>query len=230
MTPETYEKAKFALIEKGYNNVVDPRSKWWHHHLGESPFQKVPKKSTVVDLHFSLQQPGGPFPRNLKYILDHAVQQDFGKRSLFLLNNEDALLVTTIGYGKAVRAGEPWLRQAHELAYVYAKSSSEERAKFETNAAEQGLARLYKEAMNISLKIFDPALQDTKFSKDTLVMILGAFGMSNNVRFFRTKKLWAWTDGGPGIRSIRFLKEIIRVQQSEAALRFERRKGYVGVD
>jgi len=97
----------------------------------------------------------GRIPAHEEDFFTEAVTVEFGSRSLKTLSPEDSIILTAISYGKALRSGSPWLKEAHEIASVYSSANSSERQKFLASAQRQGLSRLYRQALGNSLLLFD---------------------------------------------------------------------------
>ena len=225
-----YETAKRVLIDAGYKILVEPESQWWSCYLGELPFLSPRKNGAVVDLHKQVQQPGGPFPVDPKAFFAGAETVSFGNRSVKTLNQADAFLVSVISYGKAVRAGEPWVHTAHEICTVYLTASEDERASFAEVASRQSLGRLLDDAVSSSLTLFGKRSEVSALSDSRDEIIRLAFGTEKHLRFFRTRRLWTWLDGGPMKRALSFISGLIRVFKSEWVQKREVRSGLISGD
>ena len=225
--PSDYEAAQKTLKTNGYLNIVSPLSDWWHVHLGESPYVRSDRVGPIVDLHHRLQQPGGPFPAHEEDFFTEAVSVEFGSRSLKTLSPADSILLTAISYGKALRSGSPWLKEAHEIASVYSSANSSERQKFLASAQRQGLSRLYRQALGNSLLLFD--MDDAKAftSGDKSALLHLAFGEQNHHHFFRSQQLWGWLDGNFVTRCTKLIGGLLRVSRSERARLREERSGII---
>lgn len=214
--PEQYLAAKQTLTNNEYDLLIDDSSKWWEKHLGEAPFQRLSPRSKVIDLHHQVQQPGGPYPRNLKSYFENSVERSFGCDSVQTMSPSNALMISAISYGKSLRAGTAWLHHAHEIIVTHAEADKQERIEFFENARKDGLLNLYKEALENSQIVF--GLMEEKhqrYRRAELVRL--AFGQETHHRFFRTGKLWDWTDGGLIKKMPEFLSGLRRVGRSEVA-------------
>lgn len=225
--PSDYEAARKTLKANGYLNIVSPLSDWWHVHLGESPYVRSDRVGPIVDLHHRLQQPGGPFPAYEEDFFTEAVTVEFGSRSLKTLSPEDSMLLTAISYGKALRSGSPWLKEAHEIASVYSSANASERQKFLTRAQRQGLSRLYRQALGNSLALFDINDGEAFASGDKSELLHLAFGKQNHHHFFRSQQLWGWLDGNFVTRCTKLIGGLLRVSRSERARLREERSGII---
>ena len=70
-----------------------------------------------------------------------------------------------------------------------------EKDAIEESAKLLGLHRLYKEASTNAINIFSAAPRKMKESDEHMELLRHAFGSTAHPRFFRTRKLWDWTDG-----------------------------------
>ena len=214
--PEHYLAAKQTLSNNEYDLLIDDSSKWWEKHLGEAPFQRQSPRSKVIDLHHQIQQPGGPYPRNLKSYLEGSVERSFGRVSVQTMSPSNALMISAISYGKSLRAGTAWLHHAHEIIVTHAQADKQERIEFFENAKKDGLFNLYKEALENSQIVFGLIEENHQRSRRAELVRL-AFGQKAHHRFFRTGKLWDWTDGPPKTKIPAFLFGLWRVFRSEIA-------------
>lgn len=225
-----FNSAKKALEAAGYKILVEPTSVWWSDYLGELPFLSPRENGAVVDLHYQVQQPGGPFPKNLHSFFSNAETVSFGNRAVETLSQADAFLVSLISYGKAVRAGEPWLHTAHEICTVYLNASDSERKNLVDAAKQQSLSRLLDDAVKSSLALFGRNTEDDALSDSRTEIIRLAFGTEKHLRFFRTRRLWTWLDGGVVRRSLSLTSSLVRVTRSEWVQKRELRSGLISAD
>ena len=214
-----YGQALEALSE--YEILVDPDSHWWRHWLGEMPLRRKDGAGPIVDLHHKLQQPGGPEPRDLEAFFASSVVQDHGGARYRTLAPWASVLVSAIGYGKAVRHNEVWLHHAHELAVIQRGLGTAERAALERHAREQGLSRLLSEAMAAAHRLFGGT---GPVDADVLALARDAFGGRAHRRFYRTRRLWGWLDGSSPRRGLALVDNSLGFARSEVhRLREQRR-------
>src|SRR4029078_432985 len=65
VSPAGFFKARDALRSIGYEVAGKSRSVWWVRVLGEQHMVRIEgQKLSTVDLHYRLQQPGSPSPRD----------------------------------------------------------------------------------------------------------------------------------------------------------------------
>jgi hypothetical protein len=212
-----YWDACDVLAAAGFKPLVSRASKWWHHHLGEAPFARTDGSGVIIDLHNSVQQPGGPFPAKLEDFRANCVTRQFGTAQLRTPSPEYSLLICAISYGKAVRSATPWLAYAHELALVNSEMSESQAQEMRRLAESQGLLRLYEDALSSATRLFaqsEPSETRHIVPQDRLV--LSASGQGHKDRFSRTKWLWNWCDGDGLQRTAAFTREIWRICRRDA--------------
>lgn len=219
-----FKKAMNVLRTEGFLPMINPKSRWWSEFLGEVPFQHPEASHLHIDLHHELQQPGGPYPRDLEGFFDASRIAHHSGKAIRHFSPAHELLITVISYAKAIKSGEPWLSYAHELIFTYLNSTAGERASVLELAEKNGVSRLYADAMTNAFALFGMANTldgfQTGMPKDIAHLKLSAAGLIEPVRFFRSAKLWSWQDGSFPQRVYGFIKQKVRVYQSE----FEQRR------
>lgn len=214
---DLFRSARDVLNRNGYRCLIEQNNVWWRRHLGELPFKKTSKTSLIIDLHHQVQQPGGPYPKNLNGLFLENVETQFGRHKIKIPNTTHALLISVIGYGKSVRACTPWLHYAHEIFTTLQMANEKEKEAIAISAKTHGLLRLYEEASTNAHKIFR-GMAGHDFEKDEYEDLLShAFGSTSHPRFFRTRKLWDWTDGPFPSRLKSFTRGINLIISSEIA-------------
>lgn len=216
--PRDYDRAREALIADGMVAQVPDASVWWHHCLGESPYARADGASPLVDLHHSVQQPGGPYPADMEAFFDDSVVQSVASHTIQTLSLHHALLVCAINYGKAVRARKAWLAEIHEFAWCTRKMTEDELAALLDHAQRHRLLRLVTECLGICETLFPRSLP---ISPERGALALAAAGVYPEVQFERLGHLWKWIDGAGLTRIGRFGSEMFRIVRSEIALRRE---------
>ena len=212
--PDDYHKACCGLTASGFEALVRKDSKWWHDHLGESPFVKREDGIIVLDLHHAVQQPGGPFPAHVEAFHRDSQTVQMGNGALTTLSSVHALLVTAISFGKALRSSGPWLAHAHELR-TDAKAMGEEGfARVRAEAGRQGLSRLFDQAVESAQALFAEA---DEAAPDRQQMVASAMGMAGLDTFARTRWLWDWCDGAGLSRIAMFADGIWRIVRRDIA-------------
>lgn len=216
--PENYARAREILIADGLIAQVPDDSVWWHRCLGESPYRRPDTASPIVDLHRTVQQPGGPGPTRFDEFFKRSVGQSVGSRSVSTLSPHHALLVCAISYGKAVRAQKPWLAEIHEFAWTLRAMTLVERTTFLDLAKRNRLLRLVTECLGLCDTFF---ASHPGFVREREALLLASIGNYPKMRFARLRHLWKWIDGAGPVRLGRFGSEMLRIVRSELAFRRE---------
>lgn len=223
-----YRRAIDVLRAAGYNSLIDDDSLWWHRDLGESPFLQPNGGLPSIDLHHAVQQPGGPFPRDLDAFSGNSTTPYLGQADVRVLSPDFALLITAISYGKSVRAGEPWLSHAHEFQTAKSRMDEAEWRRFRDLAKAQGLQRLVDETEAASRELFAWAREGNVPSSPGAPLpdfVRSAIGAPHKIRLSRSRHLWNWCDGWGPARALRFTREMARITRSTWQERREARAG-----
>lgn len=188
-----------ALLEQelGYRCMVARDDRWWHEFLGESPFQPREGTGLTIDLHNQLQQPGGPHPVNPQKFFERKVARPVGRSNAYILSPDDALMLTAISFGKALRGGEPWIGYAHELLYSLRGHVQSAERRLMALAKEYQLSRLFNEFLWCAKTVFQAhgagSAQPSPVVRDQLV--LSACGLKPPGLLGRTRASWRWAEG-----------------------------------
>lgn len=215
-----YSTALDALDSAGFELLVDTDGSWWRDCLGEMPLRRRDGRGPVIDLHYRVQQPGGPRPRNLEDFFASSIEVNHKGARYRTLSWENALLVTAINYGKAIRDNDSWLHLAHELAFLDQSLSLESRLHLQSVAAQQGLSRLLAEAMNKSRLLFSDG---PKTDDSILTIAQESLGGRPHRPLYRTRRVWHWLDGGLIKRSLGLALSSASVVRSEMTRRSDER-------
>ena len=220
-----YEAALQVLCAGGYRTMVSAQSQWWRDCLGELPLKRVDGAGPIVDLHHQVQQPGGPYPKDMEAIFSTSERQTASQTSYRTPNRDVSRLITAICYGKAVCDDEPWAHHAHELLVEHARMNEEEHADFRDVAEAQGLSRLYDEALSNSQRLYRVDKGLSLGGAEDLALIQSAVGVHTHRPFFRTRRLWRWIDGGVMARGTKLSAELWHVLRSDMIRLREQRQG-----
>jgi len=220
-----YEAGLVALQKSGFKTLVSDQSRWWRDYLGEIPLGHADASAPIVDLHHQVQQPGGPYPKDMDAFFQTSQRQVQGQQSYLALDQNAARLVTAICYGKAVRDDSPWGHHAHELLVEHYEMSDQERESFLNVAEQQGLSRLYQEAFLHARRLYRLDTSLIEGSPEDQDLMKSAMGMQTRRPLFRTRRLWSWLDGGVASRSAKMASELWHVLRSEMVRLKEQRSG-----
>ncbi len=221
--PGDYDRARRVMIADGLVAQVPDASVWWHRCLGESPYARSDGSSPIVDLHHSVQQPGGPYPANIDGFFTDSVARSIGPNAIRTLSAHHALLVCAINYGKAVRARKPWLAEIHEFTRSTRTMTRGGMAALLDDAKHQQLLRLVTECLDISDTLFPRSSfpRSSYAAPEREALALASIGIYPEMQFERLGHLWKWIDGAGPVRLARFGSGMLRIIQSEIALRRE---------
>ena len=108
VSPAGFFPARDALRSIGYEVAGKSRSVWWVRFLGEQHMTRGdgPRPSTV-DLHYRLQQPGSPSPRDADGFLRRKRQLEIAGATVPFTSAADTLLLSCISVAKALFNREP---------------------------------------------------------------------------------------------------------------------------
>ena len=141
VSPTGFFKAREALRSIGYEVAGKSRSVWWVRFLGEQHMvrESGPKPSTV-DLHYRLQQPGSPSPRDTDGFLRRKRSVAIAGASMPFISASDTLLLSCISVAKALFNREPCAGYVCDIRASASRLSEAEQQNVLDYAAEQGLA------------------------------------------------------------------------------------------
>jgi hypothetical protein len=108
VSPAGFARARDALRSIGYEVAGKSRSVWWVRFLGEQHMIRGngPKSSTV-DLHYRLQQPGSPSPRDADGFLRRKRLVEITGTEVPFTSVADTLMLSCISVAKALFNREP---------------------------------------------------------------------------------------------------------------------------
>jgi len=106
VSPAGFSKARDALRSIGYEVSGKSRSVWWVRFLGEQHMIRGNGPSTV-DLHYRLQQPGSPSPRDADGFLRRKRLVEITGTEVPFTSAADTLMLSCISVAKALFNHEP---------------------------------------------------------------------------------------------------------------------------
>ncbi len=208
-----YRGATKVLTSTGYEAPISEHDVWWHEYLGESPYLPVATTGPTVDLHHKLHQPGTPALTNLEPLHKNRVMRDLGNFSLPMLDKRDAMMLTANSFGKAIRARQPWLSYAHEIAYARANDPEMTDDILDEYAARSGMNRVWEHAKAVADKAFGKDGFRPGLAADFADAARDQF-LPEQVSFYRSRLLWRWSEGTV-LRPITFLRELAWVTMAD---------------
>ncbi|MER9327921.1 nucleotidyltransferase family protein [Mesorhizobium sp. M0488] len=140
VSPAGFSRARDALRSIGYEVAGKSRSVWWVRFLGEQHMVRGdgPKASTV-DLHYRLQQPGSPSPRDSDGFLRRKRQVEITGSEVPITSAADTLLLSCISVAKALFNREPCAGYVCDVRASAARLDEADQQSVLDAAARQGL-------------------------------------------------------------------------------------------
>ncbi|MDG4853028.1 MULTISPECIES: nucleotidyltransferase family protein [unclassified Mesorhizobium] len=139
--PSGFAAAREALRSAGYEVAGKSRSIWWVRFLGEQHMVRDDGvRAATVDLHYRLQQPGSPSPRDIDGFLRRKREVKVAGASMPLISASDTLLLSCISVAKAFFNREPCAGYVCDVRAAAGRLNEAEQQKLLDHAAEQGLA------------------------------------------------------------------------------------------
>ncbi|UVK39165.1 nucleotidyltransferase family protein [Mesorhizobium sp. AR10] len=141
VAPTGFFKAREALRSIGYEVAGKSRSVWWVRFLGEQHMERGSgSRPSTVDLHYRLQQPGSPSPRDTDGFLRRKRSVEIAGGSVPFISASDTLLLSCISVAKAFFNREPCAGYVCDIRASASRLSEAEQQSVLDYAAEQGLA------------------------------------------------------------------------------------------
>ncbi|MBZ9895983.1 nucleotidyltransferase family protein [Mesorhizobium sp. BR1-1-6] len=140
VAPGGFFRAREALRSIGYEIAGKSRSVWWVRFLGEQHMIRGdgPTQSTV-DLHYRLQQPGSPSPRDADGFLRRKRQVEITGVEVPFTSVADTLLLSCISVAKALFNREPCAGYVCDVRASADRLDEAEQQRLLDAAAAQGL-------------------------------------------------------------------------------------------
>ncbi|RWG06438.1 nucleotidyltransferase family protein [Mesorhizobium sp.] len=141
VSPAGFAAAREALRSAGYEIAGKSRSIWWVRFLGEQHMVRDDGvRAATVDLHYRLQQPGSPSPRDIDGFLRRKREVKVARTAMPLISASDTLLLSCISVAKAFFNREPCAGYVCDVRAAAGRLNEAEQQKLLDHAAEQGLA------------------------------------------------------------------------------------------
>ena len=133
-------KARDALRAIGYEVAGKSRSGWRVRFLGEQHMIRTAGlTSSTVDLHYRLQQPGSPSPRDTDGFLRRKRPIEIAGATMPFISASDTLLLSSISVAKALFNREPCAGYVCDVRASASRLSTTEQQNLLDYATEQGL-------------------------------------------------------------------------------------------
>ena len=141
VSPAGFFKARDALRSIGYEVAGKSRSVWWVRFLGEQHMVRGSgSKPSTVDLHYRLQQPGSPSPRDTDGFLRRKRAVEIAGASVPFISASDTLLFPASASPRRLFNREPCAGYVCDIRASASRLSEAEQQTVLDYAAEQGLA------------------------------------------------------------------------------------------
>ncbi|WP_421914803.1 nucleotidyltransferase family protein [Mesorhizobium sp.] len=135
-----FSRARDALRAIGYEVAGKSRSVWWVRFLGEQHMTRIAgTTSSTVDLHYRLQQPGSPSPRDTDGFLRRKRPVEIAGTSVPFISASDTLLLSSISVAKALFNREPCAGYVCDVRASASRLNTTEQQTLLDYATEQGL-------------------------------------------------------------------------------------------
>lgn len=204
-----YDQA-FALFQG--THALDPNcaSPWWRIFLGEQTLRGRTGQYTTIDLHYRLQQPGCPSPRDIGGFLSRREIETVGASRAPVPSALDACLIICLNVVKGLIHREP--SGAHVIDLIAAVRGLEDRevGEFLLLAKRAGLSATVSMSLQIAYATFGfhdprfgPAPEVLRASEAELAAMTLAPDDESTVWAKRRSILWALCDRRPMV----FLQE-----------------------
>jgi hypothetical protein len=136
-----YDKA-FALFQDTHALDPDCASPWWRVFLGEQTLRSRDGQFTTIDLHYRLQQPGCPSPKDMGGFLSRREMATVGASRAPVPSAQDACLIICLNVVKGLIHREPSGAHVIDLIAGLRMLSDQEIAQFSKLAGQEGLSAL----------------------------------------------------------------------------------------
>lgn len=206
----------------------DDTSRWWTSALGE--VHLVHPQGGVIDLHYRLQQPGCPPPRDLPQFLREAGREQVGATEIAVPTKAHAVLICALNLTKEFAHRRMSARYAYDFAAGVLGMDAEQRRDFAALAEHQRLTGTVGFAAALAGTIFDIALPLSaplmrhdlpEWASREAVLAMAFDPEAAGTPWPRRRAiLWAMCSGAGGPRkAAEFSREAARVVVSEALRR-----------
>ncbi len=206
----------------------DDTSRWWTTALGE--VHLVHPQGGVIDLHYRLQQPGCPPPRDLPQFLREAEHEQVGAAEIAVPTKAHAVLICALNLTKEFAHRRMSARYAYDFAAGVLCMDAQQRREFAALAEHQRLtgtvgfaAALAGTIFDIELPLCPPLMRRDlpQWANRNAVLAMAFDPEATGTPWPRRRAiLWAMCSGSGGPRkTAEFSREAARVVVSEALRR-----------
>lgn len=220
-----FRLAADALQEAGCTLLPECEAAWWQHWLGEQSLIMPRRSGVPIDLHFRIQQPGCPEPRDMDRLLARRTTVRIGDFTVPTFRPVDAALNIAICIVKALARNEPAGSHVLDLAKALARGGPDFATELANEAAAQRLRRTLELALLAQGMILGDAAGSghgtpagAQLAWDWPAILLTP--QRDSAAHIRGRSLlWALSDGGGLSRAVRFARDGLVVLAAENARR-----------
>lgn len=217
-----FDRALHALQAHSMSVAVECRSAWWRDWLGELTLTMPDSSGLPVDLHYKIQQPGCPAPRETGLLIGRSIVLQLDGIRIPTLNRVDAALNGAICIVKAIARHEYAGSHILDFAAMLQNTDPAFEQALAAEAAHQRLERTLSLARSAAAQLLgEPKLSglDSAVPKTDWHAVLLAPDQNDHAKIRGRALLWALSDGRILTRTSRFVRESFVVIAAERARR-----------
>jgi hypothetical protein len=154
LVSRTQYDAAFALFQDSH--ALDPNSAapWWSFFLGEQTLRSRDDQFTTIDLHYRLQRPGCPSPKDIGGFLSRRGIATAGAARVPSPSAQDACLIICLNVVKGLINREPSGAHVVDIIAALGMLSDQETAQFLKLARQEGLSATVSLSLQIARATF----------------------------------------------------------------------------
>lgn len=160
-----YRRARAVLTMRGFAVAEGCRSLWWSWFLGEQHMVMAGPPPVVVDLHYRLQQPGSPSPRDPDAFIDQRESTELAGNEIPVICRMHRPILSAISIAKALFNREACGGYALDFYADVRGMTGEERRTLVETAEGQGLGNTVLLGFRLSALLFGERFADVGAAK-----------------------------------------------------------------
>lgn len=160
-----YRRARLALEMRGFAVAEGCRSLWWRYFLGEQHMMMAGTPPVIIDLHYRLQQPGSPSPRNPDAFVDQRDMIELAGTVVPVISRIHRPILSAISIAKALFNREASGGYALDFYADVRAMTCEERRKLVELAEGQGLGNTVLLGFRLASLLFGERFPDVDAAK-----------------------------------------------------------------
>jgi Uncharacterised nucleotidyltransferase len=150
-----FDTVSGVIADNGFALAQESASVWWRVFLGEQAFLSRDRAQAAVDLHYRLQQPGCPAPRECELFLAQSVTVAIGSTQVRTPSRTNATLLSCMSLAKALVHREPAGGYACDIAAGLAGYAQGDMEELVERAERQGLHNTLALGLRAAGLLFD---------------------------------------------------------------------------